>query len=214
VPDTGAVARRQQILDAAVACFGRYGYQRTSMETIARSARISRPALYQYFSGKDEVFRAMGVRMLDAALTRAEAARHRSGPVADRLYAVLAVKLDLAIGHGMHGGQGGHNGHNGHSDHSGRDNGQGFGSEVLSDAATFAGDLLASFQVRLISIVEALLCSTPELDLAVSTVPAHDVAVVLVDAVAGIEGEHAPPPTLRLRVRQLVELTIRGLAAR
>lgn len=199
--DVGAAVRRQQILDAALASFGRYGYRRTSMETIAQAARISRPALYQYFSGKDEVFRAMGVRMLDTALTGADATRCQPAPVADRLYAILALRLDLALGHRTSNGQDGHNAHD-------------LGRELLADAATFAADLLASFQVRLIAIIEELLIDARELDLASSALSAHDVAVVLLDGIAGIERDPAPPLALRLRIRHLVELAVYGLERR
>lgn len=190
MPEPGA-AKREQILDAAVRCFGRYGYRRTSMETIAQAAKVSRPALYQYFTGKEEVFRAMGVRMLDAALTQAEAARHRDMPVADRLYAVLAVKLELVVGHA----------------------GEEFRRELIAEAATIAADLLASFHVRLIAIVEALLVSAAEdLNLLVRRHPPHDTAVLLIDAVTGIEQEAATARALRQRLRQLVDLAVGGLS--
>lgn len=163
------------------------------MDAIARTAKLSRPALYQYFTGKEEVFRAMGVRMLDEALTRAESARHRTGPVADRLYAVLAVRLELAVG----------------------PRGAEFRRELLVETADVAADLLASFQVRLIAIVEGVLSqATDELNLVAASISAHDAAAVLLDAVTGIEREAAASRTLHRRVRQLVALVVRGLARR
>jgi TetR/AcrR family transcriptional regulator len=192
VPEAGA-AKRDQILDAAVRCFGRYGYRRTSMETIAQAADVSRPALYQYFTGKEEVFRAMGVRMLDTALTHAEAAGHGDGTVADRLHAVLAVKLDLVVGTPA----------------------EEFRRELIAETASVAADLLASFHVRLISIVEDLLVSAAdELCLLGRRHPPHDTAVLLLDALAGIEQEDAAARTLRYRLRQLVDLAVDGLGRR
>jgi TetR/AcrR family transcriptional regulator len=189
VPESGQL-KRDQILSAAAHCFGRYGYRRTSMETIAQAAKVSRPALYQYFTGKEEVFRAMGVRMLDAALTQAEVARHGEAPVADKLHAVLVVKLDLVVGPA----------------------GEEFRRELIAETATIAADLLASFHVRLTSIVEDLLVSAAEeLSQLRHRYPPHDTAVLLLDAVAGIAQEDAAAPTLRERLRQLVELAVDGL---
>ncbi len=49
--------RRAAVLESALLTFARFGYK-TSMEAIAREARISRPGLYFLFSSKDELFRA------------------------------------------------------------------------------------------------------------------------------------------------------------
>jgi AcrR family transcriptional regulator len=48
-------ARRQQILDAAAACFARDGFHRTSMQDIVRECGISAGLVYRYFSSKDEM---------------------------------------------------------------------------------------------------------------------------------------------------------------
>ncbi|MEL6792199.1 MAG: helix-turn-helix domain-containing protein [Pseudomonadota bacterium] len=50
--------RRARILESAVGVFGRYGFKRCSMEDIAEAAGMSRPALYQHFKNKTEIFRA------------------------------------------------------------------------------------------------------------------------------------------------------------
>lgn len=54
----GAVDRRSAVLDSALTTFARFGYRKTSMEEVARTARISRPGLYFLFSSKEELFRA------------------------------------------------------------------------------------------------------------------------------------------------------------
>lgn len=186
-------AKRAQILEAALGCFGRYGYRRTSMETIAQAAGVSRPALYQHFAGREDVFRAMAAWLLDGALERAAAALDAGGPLADRLYGALEVKLALVHGHTS----------------------AEFRAELLEEAAAIAGDLVSSFVERLTALVEAALAaaSASELDLVGVALPARDAAVLLVDAVTGIEKEDAPPETLRARLRQLVELAVRGLAS-
>ena len=52
-------ARRQQILDAAAACFAREGFHRTSMQDIVRECGISAGLIYRYFASKDEMIAAI-----------------------------------------------------------------------------------------------------------------------------------------------------------
>ena len=48
---------RQRILDAALQVFGEEGFHRGSIDEIARRSGCSRVAFYQYFAGKDDLFR-------------------------------------------------------------------------------------------------------------------------------------------------------------
>ncbi len=52
-------ARIDQIADAALRLFARYGYKRSSMDDIAKEAGLAKATLYLHFKGKDDVFRAM-----------------------------------------------------------------------------------------------------------------------------------------------------------
>ncbi len=58
-PDIGARGLRtqQQILDAALQVFAEQGYERATLDRIAQSLDCTRVSLYQYFSGKDDIFR-------------------------------------------------------------------------------------------------------------------------------------------------------------
>ena len=49
-------AKRQQILEAASACFARNGYDATSMDEVARAAGVSKGSLYDYFKNKEDLF--------------------------------------------------------------------------------------------------------------------------------------------------------------
>jgi TetR/AcrR family transcriptional regulator, mexJK operon transcriptional repressor len=58
--DTRRVARpdkRRLILDAAAPIFGNEGYERASVDAIAASAGVSKPTVYSYFGGKEQLFR-------------------------------------------------------------------------------------------------------------------------------------------------------------
>jgi TetR/AcrR family transcriptional regulator, transcriptional repressor of aconitase len=52
-------ARRRQILSAALRCFAREGFHRTTMQDIFREADLSPGAVYSYFKGKDELIGAI-----------------------------------------------------------------------------------------------------------------------------------------------------------
>jgi AcrR family transcriptional regulator len=54
-PDVSA-ERKQQIFEAAVACFGRQGYHLTTMNDIAAEAGLSKGSLYWYFDSKKALF--------------------------------------------------------------------------------------------------------------------------------------------------------------
>ena len=55
VGERGAITRRS-ILDCALAVFGTHGYHGTRVELITEAAGCSRPAFYQYFASKQDVF--------------------------------------------------------------------------------------------------------------------------------------------------------------
>jgi len=57
-PDVSA-ERKQQIFEAAVACFGRQGYHLTKMDDIAAEAGLSKGSLYWYFDSKKALFIAL-----------------------------------------------------------------------------------------------------------------------------------------------------------
>jgi AcrR family transcriptional regulator len=51
--------RKDQILDAARGAFLQFGFSRTSMDEIARRARVSRPLVYKKFDNKERVLAAL-----------------------------------------------------------------------------------------------------------------------------------------------------------
>ncbi len=51
--------RRSQILEAAARCFSESGYERATMDDVARSSGLSKGSLYRFFSSKDDVLLAL-----------------------------------------------------------------------------------------------------------------------------------------------------------
>jgi AcrR family transcriptional regulator len=64
--------RRKQILEAAFQCFLQFGYSKTSMNDVARTANLSRPLIYLKFKSKQELFWGLYVDFVEDALEQAE----------------------------------------------------------------------------------------------------------------------------------------------
>src|ERR1700753_3387339 len=74
-------ARQQQILDAALTCFAKNGFQQTGMADIVRQSGLSHGAVYLYFQSKDDLIEALAVdRHRQEALLNA-AAESTSDPL-------------------------------------------------------------------------------------------------------------------------------------
>src|SRR5512136_1661894 len=49
------VDSRQDLMDVAIDCFARYGFQATSIDRIAKAAGVTKGALYYHFKDKEEL---------------------------------------------------------------------------------------------------------------------------------------------------------------
>ncbi|MDN6320506.1 MAG: TetR/AcrR family transcriptional regulator [Marinobacter sp.] len=73
------LARYDAILDAAERAFSEKGYERTSMDDIARTASLSRALLYVYFKDKAAIQRGIMLRAGQSLSKRFRAARQTAG---------------------------------------------------------------------------------------------------------------------------------------
>jgi len=64
--------RRQQIMVAAKRVFSVKGFNKTTMEDIAKDAELSPGTLYLYFKNKDELYASLSLRILQYLLIRME----------------------------------------------------------------------------------------------------------------------------------------------
>ena len=76
--------KRARILQCAFAVVLRYGFQRTTMDDIAKEAGISRPALYLQFKNKTDIYRAIAEGNLGHALENAVRALDGEGSLEER----------------------------------------------------------------------------------------------------------------------------------
>lgn len=77
--------RRRAIHEAAIAQFSERGFAATSMANIAEAVGVSRPALYQYFQNKGDIFASAFVALFDDQADAALAALGADGSNAERL---------------------------------------------------------------------------------------------------------------------------------
>lgn len=66
-----AQAARERLMDAAEACFDRYGVGKTTMDDIAKMAGVSRPTVYRHFDDRDTLILAVVMRRSRALSDRA-----------------------------------------------------------------------------------------------------------------------------------------------
>lgn len=76
LPDIGKTGAR--IIEGARRCFERFGIEKTTIEDIAKSAGVSRPTVYKFFSGKMDIVDYIGFGELDKIqdAVRARVQRH------------------------------------------------------------------------------------------------------------------------------------------
>lgn len=88
--------RRQQIMVAAKKVFTTKGFNKTTMEDIAKEAELSPGTLYLYFKNKDELYASLSLRILQYLLIRLEhvTADNRLGSE-ERIRTLKDVFLDL-----------------------------------------------------------------------------------------------------------------------
>jgi TetR/AcrR family transcriptional regulator len=177
----------EALLDAALDCFTRFGYERTRMADIAAAAGLSRPALYLRVRNKEELGVAVSRRLHDASLKVARAAATGPGAPAERVRGVLRAKLHLTLALAAR------------SDHA---------LELIRANGQVAGAITSDYEARLQRLITGVL-----LDCGLAPRRrASEVAVMLVRAVAGLERELDSPRRARTLLDLLVDLTVAGLA--
>lgn len=78
---------KNEIMDAALALFQKYGYNKTTMEDIAKSAKKSKSTLYQHFSSKDELLKYITTVSMQESLAKAISAVSKCSTAEEQLKA-------------------------------------------------------------------------------------------------------------------------------
>lgn len=96
--------RRSEILDATHAVLSHIGYEQMTMDGVAQHAGVSKPTLYAYFSGKEELSVAAVGRQMDRAIeTLSEFDRTLSPQSSIEAFARWAVSVRFLDGDALLG---------------------------------------------------------------------------------------------------------------
>lgn len=190
-----ASERRRDIVGAAVRLFNRYGYKRTSIDTIAREAGVAKATVYAYFPGKEDVFRAVCAAVCDDILARADAAASLPDLEA-RLRGVLEAKLvtvyELVDA----------------SPHA---------REILESQSRLGADIVERADKEYVRRLAALLTAADDagqLDLSAANHTAASAAQLLLRSGYGAASDAKDARTLKKQLRELVALVLRALEPR
>ena len=173
--------KRARILQCAFAVVLRYGFQRTTMDDIAKEAGISRPALYLQFKNKTDIYRAIAEGNLGHALENAVRALDGEGSLEERLYASIKVgildpiEMLLASAHG---------------------------AELLDMKHTIAGEVIQNWRKKKrVVLARAIDAERPG-----NGLTGQQLADILLDAIEGLKARVKSIDELREGTRALVRL--------
>ena len=85
--------KRKRILEQAFDVALRYGYQRMTMDDVAKASGMSRPALYLQFKNKGEIFSAIAAEMMERSLVSAQSALNGPGTVEERIFTAIKTGI-------------------------------------------------------------------------------------------------------------------------
>ncbi|GAB4510821.1 MAG: hypothetical protein Tsb0020_28390 [Haliangiales bacterium] len=186
--------RRLAILEAALACFFQYGYSRTRMEDIARTAGISRPNLYNSFRNKEAIFIAASAQLMATSLRGVIDSLSKPGPAWARIAAAFETSVVAQIELMQ---QSGH------------------ANELLEAANALALPIVDRYHTRLIGLLaQTLEDADRDGSLALDRVgaSAHAIADVVVMASQGFKAGEVSIPQYRQRLRVLLDLLAHATA--
>jgi AcrR family transcriptional regulator len=94
-------ARRAQLLAAARDVFAAQGYHAAAMDDIADRAGVSKPVLYQHFTSKLELYRALLTTYADELIDRLSTALATTSDNEQRLHGAVSAYFDFVAGEGQ-----------------------------------------------------------------------------------------------------------------
>jgi AcrR family transcriptional regulator len=84
---------RDSVLDAADRLLGRLGYHKTTLDDLAREARIGRRTIYMHFESKEEIFLASIDRVVERLCVELLKIAASGAPPSDRLRRMLLARV-------------------------------------------------------------------------------------------------------------------------
>lgn len=170
-----------------------YGFSRATMDDIAQSAEMSRPALYLVFKNKADIYRALAAGLVDESFDKARLALHAKGTLGERMIAAIdacMISIFSEIAASPHG------------------------ADILDAKSNLAGDLLLSWKRDLAGIFCEAIAEETQLtgvDLAARDLSAEMLSQFLLDGIEGMKSRLPEPDQQRRAVRGLVKVMERAI---
>ncbi|MCB2198153.1 TetR/AcrR family transcriptional regulator [bacterium] len=86
---TDKETRREDLILTAREVFFQYGVRKTTIDDIAQACGMTKSSLYHYFSGKEDLIRAVARMVMDENLEKYEAVVAKEIPLVDSLAALI-----------------------------------------------------------------------------------------------------------------------------
>jgi len=83
----------ESILDTARKMFARYGLRKTSLDEVARMARVAKATIYNYFGSKDKVYLEVLRREMDEVVEKISSSVGQEGSPKDKLITFVRAKF-------------------------------------------------------------------------------------------------------------------------
>ena len=83
----------ESILDTAKKMFARYGLQKTTLDEVARMARVAKATIYNYFGSKDQVYMEVLRREMDDIVSKISSSVAQVTLPSDKLDAFVRAKF-------------------------------------------------------------------------------------------------------------------------
>ena len=195
-----AAATRVALLEAALEEFSAFGFRRTSMESVARRAGVSRATLYLYWKSKDALFRDLVEQTHEDQVAAMELVYAKEpGDFEHRLLAMLEarflrfIELTSASPHA---------------------------AELFDLHGRLCGDVALASQERSEKLIAKLVrnaVNSGEADLSAAGLSPARVASVIFDCAHGAKGEDpskSTPADYRIRLGLVVRVLVAGLTPR
>ena len=192
-----AAATRVALLEAALEEFSAFGFRRTSMESVARRAGVSRATLYLYWKSKDNLFRDLVEQTHEDQVAAMELVYAKEpGDFEHRLLAMLEarflrfIELTSASPHA---------------------------AELFDLHGRLCGDVALASQEKSEKLIAKLVrnaVASGEADLSAAGLSPARVASVIFDCAHGAKGEDpskSTPAEYRIRLGLVVRVLVTGL---
>ena len=185
--------KRDKVLAAARDVFLRYGYRRVSMHDIGEAAAISRPALYNIFKNKEQIFIGVMRRWTDetiAEIERIMTSLPTPGAQLERAFEIWTVgPFEMTLQSPE-------------------------AKELIDCGFAFAQESLSAGYAKFEATIVPVLASLDETPPAGKRLPPEALAHVLASAVRGFKQTATTTAELRLLISQLLTLALERSAVK